>query len=266
MRRFLGVTGSDLRLRRTSLLMWSAAVAILVAGIAAIYPTVRANPSLDNIYGDLSPTLQALLGGSSLTSPAGYLNTQLFAFFLPAVLLVFAIGRGAGSIAGEEEERTLDLLLAQPVDRRRLYVEKALAVLVGVVALTIACVVAVVAVRAPADLTLPYGHLVAVCVQMGLLCAALGLGAQAIAAATGRRAVGIAAAAGYTFVSYVVYGLSTTVHPLYYVRPLTLWRWYLGGDPLTTGFGGEAVGVLVATSVVIVAAGMFAFRRRDLHA
>jgi ABC-2 type transport system permease protein len=266
MSRSLGVTGSDLRLRRTSLILWAVSVAALVAGIAAIYPTVRDNPSLDNIYGDLSPTLQSLLGGSSLTSPAGYLNTQLFAFFLPAVLLVFAIGRGAGSIAGEEEERTLDLLLAQPVDRRRLYLEKALAVLIGTVVLTAACIIAVVAVRSPADLTLAYSHLLAACVQMGLLCAALGFAAQAIAAATGRRAIGIAAAAGYTFVSYVIYGLSATVHPLYYVRPLTLWRWYLGGDPLTTGFEVKGVGVLVAVSAVIVAAGVVAFRRRDLHA
>jgi ABC-2 type transport system permease protein len=266
MKRYFGVTGSDLRMRRSSLVVWSLSVAVLVGGIAAIYPTVRVNPSLDKIYSGMSPTLQALLGGSSLTSPAGYLNTQLFAFFLPAVLLVFAIGRGAGSIAGEEEDRTLDLLLAQPVDRRRLYLEKALAVLVGVAGLTLACIVAIVAVREPADLSIAYSDLVAVCVQMGLLCAALGLAAQAIAAATGRHAIGIAAAAGYTFVSYVIYGLSATVHALSYVRPLTLWRWYIGGNPLSTGLSGEAVGVLIAVSVVIVATGVVAFGRRDLHA
>ena len=262
----LGVTRSDLRLRRTSLILWFVAVTVLVAGIAAIYPTVRSNPSLDSIYGDLSPTVQALLGGASLTSPSGYLNTQLFAFFLPAVLLVFAIGRGASSIAGEEEDRTLDLLLAQPLARGRLYAEKALAVLIGVVTLIVGSVVGVVALRQPADLTLPYVNLVAVCVQMGLMCAALGLGAQAVAAASGRRVVGIAASAGYTFVSYIVYGLSATVHPLSYVRPLTLWRWYLGSDPLTSGFGTEEVLVLVAVCIAMVAAGTQAFRRRDLHA
>jgi ABC-2 type transport system permease protein len=266
MSRRLGVTGSDLRLRRTSLILWALSVAALVAGIVAIYPTIRANPSLDDVYQGMSPTVQALLGGSSLTSPAGYLNTQLFAFFLPAVVLVFAIGRGAGSVAGEEEDRTLDLLLAQPVARWRLYLEKALAVLVGVTVLTVMCIVAVVALRGPADLTLPYSHLVAICVQMGLLCAALGLGAQAVAAATGHRAVGIAAAAGYTFVSYVIYGLSATVHPLWYLRPFTLWRWYLGNDALTAGFGAREISVLVGVSVVLTAAGAAAFRRRDLHA
>jgi ABC-2 type transport system permease protein len=266
MRLSLGVAASDLRIRRTSLIFWWIALAVLVAGIVAIYPTVRANPSLDRIYGDLSPTVQALLGGASLTSPAGYLNTQLFAFFLPAVLLVFTIGRGAGSIAGEEEERTLDLLLAQPVSRRRLYIEKALALLVGVAILTTACLVALVSLRQVSDLTLPYLNLVAVSVQMGLFGAALGLGAQAIAAATGRRVIGIAATAGYTFVSYIVFGLSATVHPLRYARPLTLWRWYLGNQPLTSGFGLEETGVLTLACLFIVAIGAAAFHRRDLHA
>lgn len=265
MRSHLGVAGSDLRLRRTSLLMWSLSVAILVGGIAGIYPTVRDNPSLDKIYTGLSPTLQSLLGGSSLTSPSGYLNTQLFAFFLPAVVLVFAIGRGASSIAGEEEERTLDLLLAQPVERGRLYLEKALALLIGVTCLTAACVVAVVGLRTPAGLSLPYANLVAVCVQMGLLCGTTGLAAQAVAAAAGRHSIGIAVAAGYTFVSYVIYGLSATVHPLSYLRPLTLWRWYLGDAPLASGLDAADVGVLLAVSALIVAAGTLSFRRRDLH-
>lgn len=262
----LGVTGSDLRIRRTSLILWSTAVAALVAAIVAIYPTVRANPSLDRIYGDLSPTVQALLGGASLTSPSGYLNTQLFAFFLPAVLLVFAIGRGAASVAGEEEDRTLDLLLAQPVARGQLYVEKALAVLFGVTALTAACAVPAVALRQAAGLTLPYANLVAACTQMGLMCAALGLGAQTIAAATGHRVTGIAVSAGYTFVSYILYGLSATVHPLWYVRPLTVWRWYLGNDPLTAGFGLTEIGVLAAVCTAMIIAGATAFQRRDLHA
>ena len=266
MRPSLGVASSDLRLRRTSLLLWFLAVGTLVAGIAAIYPAVRDNPSLDSIYADLSPTAQALLGGASLTSPAGYLNTQLFAFFLPAILLVFSIGRGASSVAGEEEERTLDLLLAQPVPRSRLYAEKAFALITGVTALTVACIVGVVVLRQPSGLSLPYANLVAVCVHMGLMCTALGLATQAVSAAAGRRIVGIAASAGYAFVSYIVYGLSTTVHPLSYLRPFTLWRWYLGSDPLTTGFAATDIFVLGAVCAATVAAGTFAFRRRDLHA
>jgi ABC-2 type transport system permease protein len=113
---------------------------------------------------------------------------------------------------------------------------------------------------------LPLTNLAAVCLQMGLVCCLLALAAQAIAGATGRRTVGIAVTTGYTTVSYVLYGLSATVHPLTYLKPLTPWRWYLANDPLRTGVGYTEVIVLLVACAVMVIAGAILFRARDLHA
>ena len=57
-------------------------------------------------------------------SAAGYLGSELFSFMVPLLLLIAAVGAGARAIAGEEERGTLDLLLANPVSRRRLVLEK----------------------------------------------------------------------------------------------------------------------------------------------
>lgn len=257
---------SELRLRRTSLVVWVASVFALVAMIAAIYPQIRSDPSLDSLYANMSPAMQALLGGSSLTSPAGYLNTQVFAFFLPAVLLVFGLGRGSASIASEEEERTLDLLLAQPVPRWSAYLQKAAAVTIGITALTLATWVVLAALNAQVKFDLPAANLAAVCVQMGIFTLALSLVAQAIAAATGRRGYGLSVVAGYTFVSYVIYGMAATVTWLGDVRPLMLWRWYLLNDPLVSGFSWPGIGVLTGVCLAALAGGVFFFGRRDLRA
>ncbi len=257
--------GSELRLRWVSLVVWFLSVAALVGLVVAFYPSVRDDESLNSLYADLSPSLQALLGGSDLTSPVGYLNTQLFAFFLPAVLLVFGLARGAGSIAGEEEERTLDLLLAQPVSRSSAYVQKAAALATGVLAMTLAPWLVLAASSSAVQFDLPAADLAAMCAQMGLFCLALSLAAQAIAAATGRRAHGVAVVAGYTLVSYVVYGLATTVSWLRTLRPLTLWRWYLLDEPLRSGLSGPGVVVLVAVSLACMGVGAALFGRRDLR-
>ena len=257
---------SELRLRRTSLIVWVVSVVALVLLVVAFYPQVRDNPSLNSIYADMSPSLQALLGGSDLTSPVGYLNTQLFAFLLPAVLLVFGLGRGAASLAGEEEDRTLDLLLAQPIPRWSTYLQKSAALTVGLAALTLVSWVPLAALNASVKFNLPVANLAAVCLQMGLFVLALSLAAQAVAAATGRRAVGLAAVAGYTFVSYVVYGLSGTVTGLQHLRPLTIWRWYLLNDPLAGGLGWSEVAVLAAVCLAAMTCGAYFFGRRDLRA
>jgi ABC-2 type transport system permease protein len=257
---------SELRLRWISLLVWSLAIAALVLLIIAFYPAVRDNPSLNDIYANLNPSMQALLGGSDLTSPIGYLNTQLFAFVLPVALLVFGLGRGAALIAGEEEERTLDLLLAQPVGRGSAYLQKSLSLVVGIALLTLATWLPLVALDSAVRLNLPVTHLAAASIQTGLMCLGMSLAAQAIAAWTGRRATGLAVVAGYAVVSYVVYGLSNTVAWLERLRPLTLWRWSQFNDPLSNGLGAREVIVLLAVCVASILLGAVLFRRRDLRA
>lgn len=257
---------SELRLRRVSLIVWVISVAALVLLVVAFYPQVRDNPSLNSLYADMSPSMQALLGGSDLTSPAGYLNTQMFAFFLPAVLLVFGLGRGAASLAGEEEEHTLDLLLAQPVPRWSAYLQKSAALTTGVTALALAGWAPLAALNSAVQFNLPARNLAAACLQMGLFVLGLSLTAQAVAAATGRRAVGLSIIAGYTFVSYVIYGLSGTVTGLQHLRPLTIWRWYLLNDPLASGLGWSDLAVLAAVCVTAMICGTYVFGRRDLRA
>jgi ABC-2 type transport system permease protein len=264
--RRLSLLRSELRLAQRSLLLWLLSIAALVVLVVSVYPSIRNQSSLNSIYGDLSPAAQALLGGSDLTSATGYLSTQLFAFFLPAVLLVFAIGRGAGAVAGEEEQHTLDLLLAQPIGRRWLYLQKAASVLTGIGLLTVATWAPLIALDSAVGLHLPVAHLTAACVQMGLFCAALALVAQAIAATSGRRAIGVAITAGYAVTSYVVYGISASVHWLADARPVTLWRWYLSDNPLSTGAGAAEVTTLCAVCLIALAVGVFGFRGRDLRA
>ena len=83
--------------------------------------------------------MRALFAGGELdiASPAGYLNSQVYALMAPLVLLIFAIGAGAGAVAGEEERGTLDLLLAHPLRRRDYVVQRFLALAALVSALTV---------------------------------------------------------------------------------------------------------------------------------
>lgn len=49
-----------------------------------------------------------------------------------AFLGIFAVGAAAGAVAGEREAGTLEVLLARPLSRRRLYVSVGAAILVGI--------------------------------------------------------------------------------------------------------------------------------------
>ena len=145
----LAVLSQALWRRRVGLLGWALGL-VGVAGLLAVaYPTVRDNAELDKTFTSLSPSVQAVLGltgGLTLTSPAGYLNSQFYANVLPVMLLVFAVGVAAWAVAGDEAAGTLELLLANPVSRARVAAERAGALLVLLAALTAVCAAALVAV------------------------------------------------------------------------------------------------------------------------
>jgi len=119
----------SLRDQRRSLCWWLVGVAALSIFTVLFYPSIADDPAFDEMLERLPEALsRAMLGDvKDLTSPEGYLNSQLFVFMIPLVLMVFTVGKGTGGIAGEEEKGTLELLLSYPISRWRLVVDKFLA-------------------------------------------------------------------------------------------------------------------------------------------
>lgn len=266
MRTALALAASEVRLRWRSLAWWSVAIAALVAFTDAFYPSVKDAPAFDQIFDQIPEALLPLVGTLDLTSPEGYLLGQLYQFFLPAVLLVFVIGRGAATLAGEEEEGTLDLLLSQPVSRPVLYVVKAVVAAASLAVLALISVLPTIALAPALSLDMPLWPLLAVTLAMTSMCLALGMLAQAVSAATGRRITGIAVAAGYAFVGFLVDGLGQTVDWLEGLRPLTPWYWYAATDAIAEGDIWPGSAILLGASVLLSIAGAWAFARRSLTA
>src|SRR5262245_36013393 len=114
------VTLKSLRDIRRAFLWWSLGLIGFVALIVSVYPTVHSNPALERLSEDYPEALQAFLafgGAVDYSSAAGYLGIELFSLMVPLLLLVAAIGTGAGTIAGEEERGPLELLLANQASR-----------------------------------------------------------------------------------------------------------------------------------------------------
>ncbi len=259
----------SLRDARRSMIWWSLGLVGLVALMVSVFPTVRDNPSLNKLVEDYPQALQAFIafgGQVDYTSAAGYLGSELFSFMVPLLLLVAAISAGSAAIAGEEERGTLEVLLANPISRRRLVVEKSLAVAVEVAGLgTVLWLALWVGARA-VGMDVSAGRLAAATSSAVLLAIAYGAMAVLLGAATGKRAlaVGVTAAAGVA--AYLVNGLAPLVHGLDVPRKLSPFYHYAASDPLRHGLAiGHAL-VLVAVAAAAMGAAPFLFARRDLSA
>ncbi|MEE8174558.1 MAG: ABC transporter permease subunit, partial [Dehalococcoidia bacterium] len=114
---------------RRSLPLWGIGMALLALWIIVLYPTM--GQAYYSILEDLPPSLAIFIGEvGDLASPEGWLTMEMFSFMVPLLFLVLTVGFGSGTIAREEEQGTLDLLLSNPITRWRVVVQKFAAMVV----------------------------------------------------------------------------------------------------------------------------------------
>ena len=126
------------REHRRSLLWWSFGLVVFTVITLVFYPSIRDSSGLSDYSKDLPEAMRAMFVGGELdlTSPSGFLNSQIFAVMAPTLLAIFAVSTGASAIAGDEERGLLDQRLAQPVSRSSMVVQQFFWLLAGVAILT----------------------------------------------------------------------------------------------------------------------------------
>jgi ABC-2 type transport system permease protein len=259
----------SLRDMERSVVWWSLGLVAMAALMIAVYPTIRDNPELNDLVQQYPEALKAFIafgGDVDYASGAGYLGSELFSFMVPLLLSVAAIGAGARATAGEEEAGTIELLLSNPVSRRRLVVEKAAALATETVLLAFVLWISLLVGVEIVGMDLSAAHLAAATAAAALLAFSFGAIALLAGAVTGRRsaAIGIPAAVGVA--AYLVSSLGSLVDVLGFARNGSPYYHYVASDPLRHGLGLEHAGFLLGVGILAAGLAVFAFERRDLAA
>ena len=183
---------------------------------------------------------------------------------MPLLFLVAAIATGAGTIAGEEERGTLETLLANPVSRTRVVLEKSLALALEIVGLGLVLWLALWVGALAVGMDISVGHLAAATLAAVLLAIAYGEIAVLVGAASGRRSLTIGVTAAIAVAAYLVNGLAPLVDALEGPQKLSPFYHYAAGDPLRRGVSLSHLAVLVGIAIVATALAPLLFSRRDV--
>jgi ABC-2 type transport system permease protein len=261
----LEVFADALRERRRSLLWWTIGLAALVALNVAFYPSVRDDPALSGYAKDLPESVRALFAGGELdiASPAGYLNSRIFALMAPLLFLIVAIGAGSAAVAGEEERGTLELVLAHPIRRRDYVLQRFLALAVLLAALTTVLLATVALGSHAVNLEISFGKLAVASLSVGLLALLFAAIALATGALAPGRARAIAVAGGLAVAAWIFDGLARSVDPLEGLRPLGPYYHALGQNPLREGAPSAGWALLIAAAAIAAVLAAAGLERRD---
>ena len=206
----------------------------------------------------------ALFGATgTLTSPAGWVDVNAYTNFLPLIMLLLTIGYGAGAIAGQNEDRTLGLLVVLPLARDRILAQK-IATMTFQAAILAVVVAACVYIGRAFDVTLDPWHVATATLAVLLLGVDLGVIALALGAATGSRGTAIGIATTVASVSYLVSSLAPAVTWIRPFRFASLFYWAVGDQQLANGAGLGSFAVLALVGVAATLAARVTFRRLDV--
>ena len=255
-----------IRDQRRSYAAWCAGVVLLVAMYVALWPSIKGQPSMQDFLNQMPPAFRNLfaLSGADMSTPVGYIQVELLSFMGPVLVLLYAIGIGSSTVAGEEDRGTLELLLTTPASRGRVLVDKAIAMAAGTLGLSALLGVALVVEGALASMDLPAANVAAAMFHLGLLGLVFGSLALAIGAGTGRPGLSRAVPVVLAVLAYIVNGLGGLVDWLTPFQQLSPFYQYTAHDPLQSGVSWAAIGVAVTTVVILIAAAVWSFDRRDI--
>jgi len=213
----------------------------------------------------LPPTLLALFGGGNLSTPEGFYQIEIFGMMAPAGILIATIAAGSRALAGEEQNRTMGILLSNPVSRSSVVMQKTVAMVVEGIAVGVSIFIGVWLGSIIGGLGMSAGNIAAASLLATLLGLAIGALALALSAATGRVRVAVYGAIGVALISHV---LNAFLPLNASTESLTRWTpfgYYLNSDPLANGMDWWHGLVLLVLTVVLVGLAVVWFQRRDLR-
>lgn len=262
------VFGLALWSRRRSLAWWVGGSFVYLIFLGSVFPTFADNAGefervLDN-YPEALRALFNIVQGASFGTGPGFLHMELFSFMIPLVLIVFTVGFGARAIAGEEEEGLLDLVLSNPISRRRVLLQQFAAMTVDACVIGLFMALAILIAGAAFHMGLDGGHVAAALLSCVLAALVFGSLALAVGAATGRRGLALGVAGAAAVAAYLVFALAELVPWLGTIQKVSPWYYYAASAPMLHGPEWAHLGVLAAITLVLVVGGLGGLERRDL--
>jgi ABC-2 type transport system permease protein len=209
------------------------------------------------------PALPRLLGWTELAqNPAAWLNAAGFALAYPLLLGSFAVWAGSRLLGAEERDGTLALLLAYPLPRWRLLLEKFGALLAGVLAPAALVYAVLLLGNFALGLNIAPAYLLRAALDQALLALVFGGLAFLLAALNGnpRRSQNLAG-----LVALGAYLLNAEwLHHISYIKYLSPFYYAAGIGP-QPGYPPALGGwVLIILAVLLLLLALRGFERRDL--
>jgi len=181
------------------------------------------------------------------------------------IVASLAISIGATTIAGEERNGTIGLLLGNPKSRTSVLTSKGAGMTTIVAAAGLALWGTAWMTPQILDVNTTGMHPGALILHLTMVSLFFGLLALAIGASTGKTGVASGVSAGVMVISFIAVGLLPLFEGWEDVARAFPWYYFTGADPVNNGVDWAHIAILFTGCVVFAVVAVAGFKRRDLR-
>lgn len=247
---------------RRAVIGWTAGIAAFTTIYTSFYSQFQGAAELKQDA--LPQEMLDFLGIADMLSPAGYLQATVFSLIGPLLVLMCAVTLTARTIARPEEDGGMEMLLANPLSRKAFSLQRLIAA--GVMVTWVAAVpwILLTFIVPAVGMDIPLGNLAAASVGLIFLAWCFTGVAFLAGAATGKRVHALAVTGVLGVATYMANAISGMAESWSWLKWLSPFYYFIGTDPLHTGWHPGHLLLLVAAGVMTATAGVILFDRRDV--
>lgn len=255
-----------LRDKRGFMIGWFVGFAALSALMVAFYPSMHQEGTIDQLVNTMPDAFKGLVGNlADLQQFDTYLASQLFDIRVSLLAGIMAIVLALGLSVAEEEKGQLRTLLALPVSRMSLLLQKWLAMAAIIFVTLLGLVVSIYALQATVDASIAFDVMVRLFVMTWLVLTAVATVAFAAAMATGKRSVAMLVGVLVMAGSFIISTFGLSVDWLSNYEWLSLFHYFPASEVVREGIEAGNVIVLAGVTLISLIVALIAFRGRDLN-
>lgn len=258
----LSLVRKTLRDNRGAIIGVSVANVLIALFVTLAYPSFQAALA-DYEFPDFLRGFLGEAGVASYGTFTGFITVELFSW-LPMLLIVLAIIGGTATLAGEEGAGTLDLVLAQPVKRVRVVLEKAAGLAIGLAVSALVTLLGFVVAPLLVDFSIPFRPItVAVLNTLPLALLFLGLSMLAASILPSRGSAAMLVI-GLTVATYFFNLIGGAVESVAFLQKVSPFYWADASHVLLHGFDWARTGGFLLLTVACLLMTLWSFERRDI--
>lgn len=249
--------------KRGFMLGWSIGLAVMAGITIAFFPTIK--DQMGELFANVPKALEGVTGSpDDYKNITGYVATGVFDLRIPMLTIVMAIVLALGVSSSEELSGRLYQLLAQPISRSKIVLQKWLAMLTIFAAAHLALLLGILLVIALIGESMALSSVFIGTFMCLLLTLAIGSITLAMGFATGRKGLTTMIVTSYVFGSYLLTSFAAQIEWLRHIEPISIFHFYKASEAIKGSYSLGNIAVLCGVAAATLLIGTFFFNKRDV--